>query len=149
MSRFRLLMSVKDSSISANSGTVSRSATSFLVNPTDPAPIKATFMASIQYALSFLKTPFCLKRDLTRPQVVTNVITMKTKVRKIGNSLGIVLPKEALQAMHVEEGSSLYITRGADNSVHLTADRPGFEEVMKVAEKGMQRYRNALKELAK
>lgn len=74
---------------------------------------------------------------------------MKTKVRKIGNSLGIVLPKEALQAMHVEEGSELFITRGADNSLNLTADQPGFEDVMMVAEKGMQRYRNALKELAK
>lgn len=74
---------------------------------------------------------------------------MKTKVRKIGNSLGIVLPKEALEAMHVEEGSSLYITRGANHSVHLTAEKPGFEEVMKVAEEGMQRYRNALRELAK
>lgn len=74
---------------------------------------------------------------------------MKTKVRKIGNSLGIVLPKEALEAMHVGEGSSLYITRGANHSVQLTAGKPGFEEAMKVAEEGMQRYRNALRELAK
>ena len=74
---------------------------------------------------------------------------MKTKVRKIGNSLGIVLPKEALEAMHVEEGSALYITRGAGNSVNITADQPGFDEVMKIAEEGMKRYRNALRELAK
>ena len=41
--------------------------------------------------------------------MVTYVITMviKTKVRKIGNSLGIVLPKEALQAMNVEEGATM------------------------------------------
>lgn len=74
---------------------------------------------------------------------------MKTKVRKIGNSLGIVLPKEALQAMHVEEGSALYITEGANNSVNLNPEKPGFEEAMKVAEEGMQQYRNALRELAK
>lgn len=74
---------------------------------------------------------------------------MKTKVRKIGNSLGIVLPKEALQAMHVEEGSSLYITKGANNSVSMTADRPGFDEQMKTAQDIMKRYRNALNELAK
>ncbi len=35
---------------------------------------------------------------------------MKTEVRRIGNSYGIVLPKEALQAMMVEEGSALYLT---------------------------------------
>lgn len=74
---------------------------------------------------------------------------MKTKVRKIGNSLGIVLPKEALQAMQVEEGSALYITEGAKNSVNLTPDRPGFDEQMKIAEEGIKRYRNALRELAK
>lgn len=74
---------------------------------------------------------------------------MKTKVRKIGNSLGIVLPKEALEAMHIEEGSALYITRGPNDSVHLTPGEPGFEEVMKVAGNIMKRYRNALRELAK
>jgi len=37
----------------------------------------------------------------------------KTKVRKIGNSLGIVLPKEALQAMKAEEGATLYHHRRA------------------------------------
>lgn len=76
-------------------------------------------------------------------------MTMKTKVRRIGNSLGIVLPKEALEAMHVEEGASLYLTRAPDNSLNLTPERPGFEEVMKIAEEGMAKYRNALKELAK
>jgi putative addiction module antidote len=73
----------------------------------------------------------------------------KTKVRKIGNSLGIVLPKEALQDLHVEEGATLYITKAPGDSVQLTPGKPGFEEKMKVAEEGMNRYRNALRELAK
>lgn len=88
-------------------------------------------------------------KTIDKPDVVTNIITMKTKVRKIGNSLGIVLPKEALEAMHVEEGSALYITRGANNSLNLMTDRPGFAEHMKIAQDIMKRYRNALRELAK
>lgn len=72
----------------------------------------------------------------------------KTKVRKIGNSLGIVLPKEALQAMKVEEGATLYITEAPESSVKVTADRPGFAEKAKIAESLMKRYRNALRELA-
>ncbi|MCC5834501.1 MAG: AbrB/MazE/SpoVT family DNA-binding domain-containing protein [Opitutales bacterium] len=76
-------------------------------------------------------------------------MAIETKVRKIGNSLGIVLPKEALQVLKVEEGQSLYLTESPDNSLRITGDRPGFEEVMKVAEEGMNRYRNALRELAK
>jgi hypothetical protein len=51
--------------------------------------------------------------------------------------------------MNVEEGAALYITKGANGSVNLTPDRPGFEEVMQTAQDIMKRYRNALKELAK
>jgi putative addiction module antidote len=73
----------------------------------------------------------------------------ETKVRRIGNSLGIVLPKEILHELKVGEGASLYITGDAGGAVRLTPERPGFKEKMAVAEKGMRRYRNALKELAK
>ena len=72
-----------------------------------------------------------------------------TKVRKIGNSLGIVLPKEALQTLRVEEGATLYLTEAPKSSLTITPDRPGFDETMRVAEDGMNRYRNALRELAK
>jgi putative addiction module antidote len=73
----------------------------------------------------------------------------KTKVRKIGNSLGIVLPKEALLAMKVEEGATLYITEAPEHAVQMTPERSGFAEKAKLAEDLMKRYRNALRELAK
>jgi putative addiction module antidote len=74
---------------------------------------------------------------------------IETKVRRIGNSLGIVLPKEALQTLKVEEGSMIYLTEAPDHSLRVTADRKGFGERMAIAEDLMRRYRNALKELAK
>ena len=73
----------------------------------------------------------------------------QSKVRKIGNSLGVVLPKEALQQLNAEEGTILYFTESPESSLRVTPERPGFEQFMQVAEKGMQRYRNALRELAK
>ena len=76
-------------------------------------------------------------------------MTMKTKVRKIGNSLGIVLPKAALAAMKVREGDVVYLTEAPESSLRVTADRPGFEAKMRVADDLMCRYRNALRELAK
>ena len=76
-------------------------------------------------------------------------MAIPTKVRKIGNSLGIVLSKEALQALRVEEGDTLYLTESPDHCLRINPDKPGFEEMMKIAERGMQRYRNALRELAK
>jgi putative addiction module antidote len=73
----------------------------------------------------------------------------KSKVRKIGNSLGVVLPKEALQQLKAEEGTILYFTESPECSLRVTPERPGFQQFMQVAEKGMQKYRNALRELAK
>jgi len=76
-------------------------------------------------------------------------MVIETKVRRIGNSLGILLPKEALQAMKVEEGATLYLTEAPECSLRITPERSGFKDMMEIAERGMQRYRNALRELAK
>ncbi|MGB6219486.1 AbrB/MazE/SpoVT family DNA-binding domain-containing protein [Haloferula sp.] len=76
-------------------------------------------------------------------------MTIETKVRKIGNSLGIILPKEALQELNAAEGTSLYLTEGVDGGVKLTVEKPGFKEIMEIAEEGMRSYPNALRELAK
>jgi putative addiction module antidote len=73
----------------------------------------------------------------------------QSKVRKIGNSLGIVLPKEALQQLQAEEGTILYLTESPECSLRVTPERPGFKEFMEIADKGMKKYRNALRELAK
>jgi putative addiction module antidote len=73
----------------------------------------------------------------------------KSKVRKIGNSLGVVLPKEALQQLKAEEGTILYFTESPECSLRVTPEHPDFEAKMEIAESLMQRYRNALRELAK
>jgi putative addiction module antidote len=73
----------------------------------------------------------------------------KTKVRKIGNSYGIILSKEALQALRVKEGDAVYLTEAPESSLRLTAGDPGFEEKMRIAEEFMDRYQNALRELAR
>jgi putative addiction module antidote len=73
----------------------------------------------------------------------------QSKVRKIGNSLGIVLPKEALQQLQAEEGTILYLTESPECSLRITPERPGFKEFMEIADKGIKKYRNALRELAK
>lgn len=76
-------------------------------------------------------------------------MNIETKVRRIGNSLGIVLPKEAIQALHVKEGAALYLTEAPESSLRITPERKGFKEKAAIAEDLMQRYRNALRELAK
>ncbi|NLG35749.1 MAG: AbrB/MazE/SpoVT family DNA-binding domain-containing protein [Lentisphaerae bacterium] len=74
---------------------------------------------------------------------------MKTKLRKIGNSYGIILPKEILHSLQIKEGDTLYLTEAPEASVRLTPERKGFEEKSAIARDLMRRYRNALRELAK
>jgi putative addiction module antidote len=75
-------------------------------------------------------------------------MTLELKVRKVGNSLGIVLPKEALSHLNVEEGDTLTLSEAQDG-VRLTAANPGFADTMAVFESLSRRYRNTLRELAK
>jgi len=69
-------------------------------------------------------------------------------VRKIGNSLGVILPAEAAATLGVVEGDRLFLTEAPDG-LRVTAYDPEFARKMRVAENGMRRYRNALRELAK
>ena len=71
------------------------------------------------------------------------------KVRKIGNSLGVVLPKEVLGHLRAAEGADLFLLEGPNNSYRLTSFDPAFQEKMEKAEQIMARYRNTLHELAK
>ncbi len=76
-------------------------------------------------------------------------MTIETKVRKIGNSYGIILPKEALNMLKVEEGATLYLTEAPHDSLRITPERVDFGKKMQLVEDLMRRYRNALRELAK
>ena len=71
------------------------------------------------------------------------------KVRKIGNSLGVVLPKEVLGHLRAVEGEDLFLLEGPNNSYRLTAFDPAFQKKIEKAEEIMARYRNTLHELAK
>lgn len=70
------------------------------------------------------------------------------KVRRIGNSLGVTLPKEALKKLDVGEGEILFLTETPDG-FRVTPYDEKFEKAMKAFEEGKKRYRNALRELAK
>ncbi len=74
--------------------------------------------------------------------------TAALKLTAIGNSVGIVLPKEILAKLRVERGDSLYLTE-TPTGVELTAYRPDFAEQMDLAEEIMRENRDVLKKLAK
>lgn len=76
-------------------------------------------------------------------------MVLELKLRKIGNSVGVVLPKEALARLNANDGEALYLTETTDGGFRITATNPEFAHKMKVAERLSRRYRHALKELAK
>jgi putative addiction module antidote len=74
---------------------------------------------------------------------------VELKVRKFGNSLGVVLPKEVIGRLRTADGERLFLIESGDGDYRLTPYDPTFEKKMTKAEKIMGRYRNTLHALAK
>ena len=74
-------------------------------------------------------------------------MTKPLKVRKIGSSLGVTLPKALVGALGVGEGDLLYPV-STENGIRLTPFDPEFSEVIADSEDYMRRHRNAMKALA-
>ena len=70
------------------------------------------------------------------------------KLTQIGNSVGVILPKELLAKLGVGKGDTLFAV-DQPNGVWLTTADPDFEAQMEVARRGMKKWRNVLRELAK
>ena len=73
---------------------------------------------------------------------------IKVKVTAVGNSMGILLPKEALSKMKLGKGDTLYLVESPDGYT-LTPYQENFGSQMDIAETVMKKYRNALHNLAK
>ncbi len=73
---------------------------------------------------------------------------IKLKLTAVGNSVGVVLPKEALARMKLDKGDTVYLTETADG-FRLTPYNPEFETQMTAARKIMKKRRAVLRELAK
>lgn len=72
---------------------------------------------------------------------------MKLKITAIGNSAGLILPKELLARLHVEKGDELYAVETPDG-IRLTAYDPELAAQMEVAEQVMRQRRTLLHKLA-
>jgi putative addiction module antidote len=75
-------------------------------------------------------------------------MTETTKVRRIGGSLGIIIPKPVADAMALHEGDDLFIVSTAEG-ISVTPYDPSFAATLEDARKFMRSHRNAFRELAK
>ena len=70
------------------------------------------------------------------------------KLTQIGNSVGVILPKEVLARLKVEKGDTLFLTEAA-NGVTLTPYDPSLEAQLKLGREFMRKYRDTFHQLAK
>jgi putative addiction module antidote len=72
---------------------------------------------------------------------------MTLKLTTIGNSTGVVLPKEILQRLRVDRGDTLYVIE-TPTGIELTPYNPDFAAQIEVAERVMREDRDVLRKLA-
>lgn len=72
----------------------------------------------------------------------------KTTVRRVGNSLGITLPKIAIENYHLSEGDELHLVE-TDEGLVLTPFNPKFARWAEEYERTNKKFRNTLRTLAK
>lgn len=70
------------------------------------------------------------------------------KLTQIGNSVGVILPKELLGLLHVEKGDALYVTE-SPSGITLTPYDPTVEEQLAQGREFMREYRDTFHALAK
>ena len=76
------------------------------------------------------------------------IVMSAIKLIAVGNSVGMTLPKELLTRLGVQKGDTLYAIETPDG-IRLTTADPEFEAQLEVAKRGMKKWRNVLRELAK
>ncbi len=74
---------------------------------------------------------------------------MKLELKKIGNSTGLILPKELLARLGLQQGDSVTVTEGPERSLAISAYTADDDETMEIARKVMREYKNTFKALAK
>ena len=74
-------------------------------------------------------------------------MTRTMKLRRIGNSLGITVPKDVLHHLGLEEGDEVFVVR-TEGGAELTRYDPEFERAIEISRKVLHSYPNAMKKLA-
>ena len=71
------------------------------------------------------------------------------RIRKIGNSAGVILPKDLMARLDWKEGDRLFVVDGAERGLKLTPYDPKHAKALEIARRSFRDYANAYKALAK
>ncbi|TAM37938.1 MAG: AbrB/MazE/SpoVT family DNA-binding domain-containing protein [Burkholderiaceae bacterium] len=71
------------------------------------------------------------------------------KLTQIGNSVGVILPKEVLARLRLAKGDTVFVTEAANGGVMLTPYDPELEEQLELGREFMREFRDTFRQLAK
>ena len=71
------------------------------------------------------------------------------QIRKIGNSAGLILPKELLARLRLQEGDNLYVVEQTERAIKLSPYDPKHAKAMHIARRSFRKYADTYKALAK
>ena len=71
------------------------------------------------------------------------------QVRKVGNSVGVIFPKELLNRLRLKEGDSLHVVEQTERNLKLTPYDPKHAKALAIARKAFEEYADTYRELAK
>lgn len=71
------------------------------------------------------------------------------KITQIGNSVGVILPKEVLARLKLGKGDTVFVTEAANGGVTLTPYDPDLDEQLALGREFMREYRDTFHQLAK
>jgi putative addiction module antidote len=70
------------------------------------------------------------------------------QIKKVGNSLGLILPKELLARLNLKEGDKLYVVEQTERGVKLSPYDPKHAKAMEIARRSFRKYADTYKALA-
>ena len=70
------------------------------------------------------------------------------QIRKIGNSVGLILPKELLARLKLKEGDNLHVVEQTERGIKLTPYDPKHAKAMEIARRSFRKYADTYKALA-
>ncbi len=73
---------------------------------------------------------------------------MKLEVKKIGNSTGLILPRDLIAKLNLQQGQWLHVTELPDGGVRLTPYNHDFDKAMAIVDDIMDEYKDTLRALA-
>ena len=92
---------------------------------------------------------FAASDDGSHEEDVAATATAGIEIKKIGNSDGLLLPRELMQRLDLKRGQELHITELAGGGFQAMPYDPDFEKTMELADQVMDKYKDALAVLAK